>query len=134
VAASQSSQIKPAQFKVRTSIGLVRKRSRQMASRISGQISFTERTPTLLNNGKVLVQGGDDVDPSDFRRWFDSNARPGRTSALQRIVHRHLSDSRRGKNIQLPPADLLRQPIYRRLAGYADVNDAGRLLRIRLSG
>jgi hypothetical protein len=38
-----------------------------------------------------------------------------------------LSDSRRGKNIQLPLADLLRQSIYSRLAGYEDVNDAARL-------
>jgi hypothetical protein len=43
------------------------------------------------------------------------------------LVDRHLSDSRRGKNIQLPLADLLRQSIYSRLAGYADVNDAQRL-------
>jgi hypothetical protein len=43
------------------------------------------------------------------------------------LVDRHLSDSRRGKNIQLPLADLLRQSIYSRLAGYADVNDADRL-------
>jgi hypothetical protein len=43
------------------------------------------------------------------------------------LVDRHLSDSRRGKNIQLPLADLLRQSIYSRLAGYADVNDAARL-------
>jgi hypothetical protein len=39
------------------------------------------------------------------------------------LVDRHLS----GKNIQLPLADLLRQSIYSRLAGYADVNDAARL-------
>src|SRR5580700_11823399 len=43
------------------------------------------------------------------------------------LVDRHLSDSRRGKNIQLPLADLLRQSIYSRLEGYADVNDAARL-------
>ena len=43
------------------------------------------------------------------------------------LVDRHLSDSRRGKNIQLPLADLLRQSIYSRLAGYEDVNDAARL-------
>jgi hypothetical protein len=42
-------------------------------------------------------------------------------------MDRHLSDSRRGKNIQLPLADLLRQSIYSRLAGYEDVNDAARL-------
>src|SRR5579864_7119012 len=43
------------------------------------------------------------------------------------LVDRHLSDSRRGKNIQLPLADLLRQSIYSRLAGYEDVHDAARL-------
>jgi hypothetical protein len=46
---------------------------------------------------------------------------------LSVLIERHLSDSRRGKNIQLPLADLLRQSIYSRLAGYADVNDAARL-------
>ena len=46
---------------------------------------------------------------------------------LSEIMGRHLSDSRRGKNIQLPLADLLRQSIYSRLAGYEDVNDAERL-------
>ena len=46
---------------------------------------------------------------------------------LSELMELHLSDSRRGKNIQLPLADLLRQSIYSRLAGYADVNDAARL-------
>ena len=46
---------------------------------------------------------------------------------LSELMDRHLSDSRRGKNIQLPLADLLRQSIYSRLAGYEDVNDAARL-------
>jgi hypothetical protein len=46
---------------------------------------------------------------------------------LSELVDRRLSDSRRGKNIQLPLADLLRQSIYSRLAGYEDVNDAERL-------
>jgi Transposase DDE domain group 1 len=46
---------------------------------------------------------------------------------LSVLIERHLSDSRRGKNIQLPLADLLRQSIYSRLAGYDDVNDAARL-------
>jgi Transposase DDE domain group 1 len=46
---------------------------------------------------------------------------------LSELMDRHLSDSRPGKNIQLPLADLLRQSIYSRLAGYADVNDAARL-------
>jgi len=46
---------------------------------------------------------------------------------LSQLMDRHLSDSRRGKNIQLPLAGLLRQSIYSRLAGYEDVNDAERL-------
>jgi hypothetical protein len=54
---------------------------------------------------------------------------------LSELVDRHLSDSRRGKNIQLPLADLLRQSIYSRLAGYEDVNDAARdFPKIRPSG
>src|SRR6202022_274991 len=44
-------------------------------------------------------------------------------------MERHLTDSRRGKNVQLPLCDLLRQSIYSRLAGYEDVNDAARLSR-----
>src|ERR1017187_5689822 len=46
---------------------------------------------------------------------------------LSALVQRHLSDSRRGKNTQLPLIDLLRQSVYSRLAGYEDVNDAERL-------
>ena len=42
------------------------------------------------------------------------------------LIGQHLSDSR-GKNTQLPLADLLRQSIYSRMAGYEDVNDAERL-------
>ena len=42
------------------------------------------------------------------------------------LIEQHLIDSR-GKNTRLPLADLLRQSIYSRLAGYEDVNDAERL-------
>ncbi len=43
------------------------------------------------------------------------------------LIAQHLTDSRRGKNTQLPLADLLRQPVYSRIAGYEDLNDAERL-------
>jgi hypothetical protein len=43
------------------------------------------------------------------------------------LITQHLVDSRRGKNTQLPVADLLRQSVYNRIAGYEDVNDAERL-------
>jgi hypothetical protein len=43
------------------------------------------------------------------------------------LITQHLTDSRRGKNTQLPLGDLLRQSVYSRMAGYEDVNDAERL-------
>ncbi len=42
------------------------------------------------------------------------------------LIERHLADAR-GKNTQLPLADLLRQSVYSRLAGYEDVDDGERL-------
>jgi hypothetical protein len=46
---------------------------------------------------------------------------------MNQLIEQHLTDPRRGKNTQLPLADLLRQSVYSRLAGYEDVNDAERL-------
>jgi len=43
------------------------------------------------------------------------------------LIDQHLIDPRRGKNTQFPFADLLRQSVYSRLAGYEDLNDAERL-------
>jgi len=43
------------------------------------------------------------------------------------LVAQHLTDARRGKNTQLPLADLLRQSVYSLIAGYEDVNDAERV-------
>ena len=43
------------------------------------------------------------------------------------LIAQHLTDSRRGKNTQLPLADLLRQSVYSRIAGHEDVNDAERI-------
>jgi hypothetical protein len=42
-------------------------------------------------------------------------------------IEEHLRDPRRGKNTQFPLADLPRQSVYSRLAGYEDVNDGERL-------
>jgi hypothetical protein len=41
-------------------------------------------------------------------------------------ITQHLSDSRRGKNTQLPLTDPFRQAVYSRIAGYEDVNGAER--------
>jgi hypothetical protein len=46
---------------------------------------------------------------------------------LSALIERHLSDPRTGRNAQFPLADLFRQSIYSRLAGYEDTNDAERL-------
>ncbi len=43
------------------------------------------------------------------------------------LIGRHLIDPHRGKSTQFSFADLLRQSVYSRLAGYEDVNDAERL-------
>ena len=45
---------------------------------------------------------------------------------LSELIEQHLADSRR-RSAQIPLADLLRQSIYNRLAGYEDLNDAERL-------
>ena len=45
---------------------------------------------------------------------------------MSQLIAQHLTDPR-GTNTRLPLADLLRQSVYSRLAGYEDVNDAERL-------
>ena len=46
---------------------------------------------------------------------------------LSALIERHLTDPRTGRNRQFPLADLFRQAVYSRLAGYEDTNDAERL-------
>ena len=46
---------------------------------------------------------------------------------MNTLIERYLSDPRTGRNCQFPLADLFRQSIYSRLAGYEDTNDAERL-------
>jgi hypothetical protein len=43
------------------------------------------------------------------------------------LIAQHLTDLRRGKNTQVPLADLLRQSVHGRIVGYEDMNDAERL-------
>jgi hypothetical protein len=53
------------------------------------------------------------------------------------LIATHLTDARRGKNTHIPLADLFRQSVYCRVAGYEDVNDAERLAQdptLRLIG
>ena len=49
------------------------------------------------------------------------------------LIAQHLTDSRQGKNTQLPLADLLRQSVYSRIAGYEDVNSPFSVQRISLA-
>jgi hypothetical protein len=46
---------------------------------------------------------------------------------LSALIDRHLTDPRTGRDRQFPLADLFRQSVYSRLAGYEDTNDAERL-------
>jgi hypothetical protein len=46
---------------------------------------------------------------------------------LERLIEEHLSDSRQGLNKQFTLAHPGRQSVYRRLAGYEDLNAAERL-------
>ena len=46
---------------------------------------------------------------------------------LGKLIDEHLTDSRQGSNKKFPLADLVRQSVYSRLAGYEDLNDAVRV-------
>ena len=46
---------------------------------------------------------------------------------LETLISEHLNDSRHGADRQFSLADLLRQSVYSRLAGYEDLNDAVRV-------
>jgi hypothetical protein len=44
-------------------------------------------------------------------------------------IGERLADSRTGRNMQFPLANLLRQPVFNRLEGHEDLNDATRVSR-----
>ena len=67
------------------------------------QLSFNGRLRVDFQGARVTSDGG-----LILVRELDERL------GLSELMGRHLSDSRRGKNIQLPLADLLRQSIYSR--------------------
>src|SRR5918998_1001071 len=80
------------------------------------QLSFNSSLRVDFQGSRVTSDGGlIVVRDLDERRGF------------RQLIAHLLTDSRRGKNTQLPLADLLRQSVYSRLAGYEDVNDAERV-------
>src|SRR5215472_560518 len=80
------------------------------------QLSFNASLKVDFQGSRVTSDGG-----LILVRELDERLR------LQDLIAQHLIDSRRRKNTQLPLADLLRQSVYSRIAGYEDVNDAERL-------
>src|ERR1017187_7067476 len=80
------------------------------------QLSFNASLKVDFQGSRVTSDGG-------LIRVRELDERLG----LGELIAEHLSDSRRGKNTQLPLADLFRQSVYSRVAGYEDVNDAERL-------
>lgn len=76
------------------------------------ELSFKSRLRVEFQGSRVTSDSG-----LFLVRELDERLRFGE------LIERHLSDAR-GKNTQLPLADLVRQSVYSRLAGYEDVNDA----------
>src|SRR6516165_7234380 len=79
------------------------------------QLSFNPRLRIEFQGSRVTSDGGLLlVRELDERLGFSD------------LIAQHITDPR-GKNTQFSLADLVRQSVYRRLAGYEDVNDAERL-------
>ena len=79
------------------------------------QLSFNPRLRIEFQGSRVTSDGGLIlVRELDERLGFSD------------LIAKHVTDPR-GKNAQFPLVDLVRQSVYRRLAGYEDVNDAERL-------
>jgi Transposase DDE domain group 1 len=80
------------------------------------QLSFNSSLRVDVRGSRVTSDGGLMV-VRELDEWLGMGA----------LIERDLTDTRRGRNTQLPLADLVRQSVYRRLAGYKDVNDAERV-------
>ena len=79
------------------------------------QLSFSVALKVELQGSRVTSDGG-------LILVRELNERLG----FSDLIAQHVTDPR-GKNTQFPLADLVRQSVYRRLAGYEDVNDVERL-------
>ena len=79
------------------------------------QLSFNSSLKVEFQGSRVTSDGG-----LILVRELDERL------GFSELIEQHLIDSR-GKNTQLPLADLLRQSVYSRLAGYEDMNDAERV-------
>jgi len=79
------------------------------------QLSFNPRLRIEFQGSRVTSDGG-----LILVRELDERL------SVSDLIAQHITDPR-GKNTQFPLTDLVRQSVYRRLAGYEDVNDAERL-------
>jgi len=80
------------------------------------QLSFNAALKIAFQGSRVTSDGG-----LILVRELDERL------GLGELIEQRLRDPGRGKNTQFPLADLFRQSVYSRLAGYEDVNDAERL-------
>jgi hypothetical protein len=80
------------------------------------QISFNASLKVDFQGSRVTSDGG-------LNLIRDLDERLG----LEKLIEEQLSDSRQGLNKRLTLADLLRQSVCSRLAGYEDVKEAERL-------
>ena len=81
------------------------------------QLTFNASLKVAFHGSKVTSNGG-----LILVRELDERL------GFSELIEQHLTDTR-AKNTRLPLADLLRQSVYSRLAGYEDVNDAEQLSR-----
>ena len=100
-----------------------------------------EMTPEQREELVRLLQKGEELSPAWSRILFPPEKREyelvyhglilvrelDERLGLGELIDEHLSDSRQGTNKQFTLADLLRQSVYSRLAGYEDLNDAERV-------
>src|SRR2546427_4641607 len=79
------------------------------------QLSFNPRLRIEFQGSRVTSDGG-----LILVRELDERL------GVSDLIAQHITDPR-SKNTRFPLTDLVRQSVYRRLAGYEDVNDAERL-------